>query len=89
MGEPVEFAGANTLLGPPNGAENIVAMHVFRNGTCCVSCWRLRPEEVAEVMRTGRVFVSVFAGPTQPPIFVGGEQETRELIADYGVWKNP
>lgn len=87
MGHPVAFKGYNGTLGAPMGAENVMALPVFRNGVCSVSCWQLSPEEAAEVARTGRIFVSVFAGRTQPPIFAGGERETRELIADYGVWK--
>jgi hypothetical protein len=87
MAHPIEFEGANTVLGAPVGAENVEAMHVFRNGICCVSCWVLSPEEMAEVAYTGRIFITVLAGKTQPPIFAGGEKETRELIADYGVWK--
>lgn len=87
MGHPVEFKGSNGVLGAPRGAENVDALPVFRNGVCCVSCWQLSPAEVEEVARTGRVFISVFAGRTQPPVFAGGEEETRELIADYGAWK--
>lgn len=85
MGHPIDFDGANaTLYG---GQENVADMRVFRNGLCCVSCWALSPAEVAEVARTGKVFISVFSGATQPPIFAGGEEQTRGLIADYGVWK--
>jgi hypothetical protein len=87
MGHPIKFDGANALLAAPSGAENVDGLPVFRNGICCVSCWALSPDEVAEIARTGRIFITVLAGKTQPPVFAGGEEETRELIADYGVWK--
>jgi hypothetical protein len=87
MGHGVEFKGVNTVLAAPQGAENVEPLHVFRNGECCVSCWQLSEAEVAEVSKTGRVFLSVFMGNTQPPVFIGGEEETRGLLADYGVWK--
>jgi hypothetical protein len=87
VAHPVRFDGANVALQPPEGAENVEPMPVFRNGISCTSCWALSPEEVVEVARTGRIFVTVMAGPTQPPIFVAGEENTRELLADYGTWK--
>lgn len=87
MAGAVEFEGQNLILQPPPGAENISPLPIFRNGTCCVSCWQLSPEEMAEVQRTGRVYLSVFWGMTQPPVFVGSEETVRGLIADYGVWK--
>lgn len=87
MGHPVDFKGSNKLLGPPRGSDNVYEMNVFCNGVACVSCWELTPSEKEEIARTGRVFISVFSGYTQPPVFVGGEEQTRSLIADYGVWK--
>lgn len=65
----------------------VSAMHVFSNGLTCTSCWVLSPEELAEVARTGCVFVTVLSGKSQPPVYVAGEEQTRKLIADYGVWR--
>jgi hypothetical protein len=87
MGHPVDFKGANSILSGPEGSENIYAMRVFRNGISSTSCWALSPEEVEEIERTGRIFITVLAGQSQPPVFAGGEEETRSLVADYGVWK--
>jgi hypothetical protein len=88
MSTPVEFKGQNVVLQPPRGSENVGPLPIFRNGTCCVSCWQLTPEELAEINANGgRVFLSVFFGNTQPPVYVGSETTTREAIADYGVWK--
>lgn len=88
MGTPTEFYGANTVLRAPAGSENISDMHTYTNGMCSVSCWELDPAELAEIVRTGRVFVSVFSGPSQPPIYAGSEDSTRDLVVDYGgVWQ--
>lgn len=87
MGAPVVFPGHNRTLAPPSGAENISPLPIFGNGTCCVSCWQLTPEELAEVNASGgMVFISIFYGDTQPPVFVGSELTTRDVVADYGVW---
>lgn len=87
MATPVEFEGQNLLLRAPAGSENIGALPIFRNGKCCVSCWELSDGEIAEIVRSKRVYLSVFFGDTQPPVFVGCEQQVRDVIADYGVWK--
>lgn len=87
MADAVYFDGANMRLGPPPGAENVGDLYTFTNGYCSVSCWQLSPAEIAEINRTGRVFVSVLSGRTQPPLFVGGEAEVRSVVVDYGgVW---
>lgn len=87
MANPVEFQGANTVL--LGGRENVSDMHVFRNGNVCVSCWQFTPEELAKIAEDGgRVYVSVFSGQTQPPIFIGDVDAVRSVVVDYGgVWK--
>lgn len=85
--KPTEFAGQNYVLAAPDGVENVAPLPVFRNGACCVSCWELSDDELAEITRSRRVFLSVFMGATQPPVYVGSETTTRQVVADYGVWK--
>lgn len=87
MSQPVEFEGHNIVLAPPPGSENVGSLPIFRNGVCCVSCWQLTETELADVVRTGRIFLSIFSGATQPPVYVGSEDTVREVCADYGVWK--
>lgn len=88
MGIPVQFSGANMLLRAPEGAENVSDMHTFTNGICSVSCWELSAEDLAEINRTGRIFLSVFSGRTQPPVYVGDEKSCRSIVVDFGgVWR--
>ncbi len=88
MAQPVHFHGANMVLGPPQGSENVCDLFTYTNGRCSVSCWEFSPEELAEIMRTGRVFVSILSGSTQPPVFIGSEENVRDLVVDYGgVWR--
>jgi hypothetical protein len=88
MSEPVAFTGHNMTLAPPKGSKNVGTLPIFRNGLCCVSCWQLTKEELAEVIASdGKVFITVMSGATQPPIYVGSETTVREVCADYGVWK--
>ncbi|QGJ74195.1 hypothetical protein [Sinorhizobium meliloti] len=88
MGVPVQFEGSNMLLRAPEGAENVSDMHTYTNGMCSVSCWELSADELAEINRTGRVYLSVFSGRTQPPVFVGDEEAVRSNVVDFGgVWR--
>ncbi|WP_321385665.1 hypothetical protein [Rhizobium sp.] len=89
MGEPVSFPGQNMVLRAPPGQEETVRdLYTFTNGYCSVSCWQLSAEELAEINRTGMVFISIFSGRSQPPVFVGDEESVRSIVVDYGgVWK--
>lgn len=89
MADAVDFTGSNMVLRAPSGEEDRVSsLHTFTNGSCSVSCWQLSEEEIEEVRRTGRVFVSIWSGRTQPPVFVGSEDAVRNLVVDYGgVWR--
>jgi hypothetical protein len=74
MAEPIGFPEANITLGPPPTFEaDVVPLPVRR--TCdgqLVSCWVLTPEEKAEIARTGKVWLSVWGGSSQPPVLVTG-----------------
>lgn len=75
-------------LGAPSGAENVEAMRTFTNGHCSVSCWIFAQEELDEIARTGKVFISVLSGRTQSPIFVSSESIMRGFLVDYGgTWR--
>lgn len=89
MAEAINFDGANMILRAPLGSEEVVKdLHTYTNGKCSVSCWQLSPVEVAEISRTGVVFLSVFSGCSQPPVFVGDEESVRRMVVDFGgIWK--
>lgn len=83
MAYAVNFVGSNvTLLAPP-GRDDVEDLHVMRNRGMVVSCWQLEPEEVDEVLRTGRIFLSVM-GATMAPAFIGSGEVMRNFTADYG-----
>lgn len=76
MSKPVNFREANIILGPPKGGEDTVQpLPVRRLDGTLVSCWRLSPRELAEVQRTGCVWLAVFSGITQPPVYVAAFKE--------------
>jgi len=76
MAVPAEFPEANLVLGPPEGCEDsVLPLQVRRLDGCLVSCWRFSPEELAEIARTGLVWLSVWGSQTQPPVLVTAKKE--------------
>lgn len=88
MGVPADFPGANFTYGPPPGREETVgSLRVFKNGRCIVSAWDLTDDELDEIIKTRRVFLSSFSGDVLFPVYVGSETTTRSVVLDSGpVW---
>lgn len=76
MAEAIEFPQKNFTWDPAPGTEDRVRpLHVHRSevperGTQSISCWRLSPEEMLEVLRTGCVWLFVLGQHT--PVCVIG-----------------
>ena len=75
MARPVQFPEANfTWKGWPADDDEIEVEDLPAYRTkygLTISCWELSPEEIAEVARTGKVWINVYA-KTHPPVSVGG-----------------
>lgn len=88
MSEPIRFDGCTHVLGPPPGLDEMVGtLPCFMNGRTVVTAWRLTPEALAEVVRTGVVFASVMSGTSVFPMYLGGEDDVKAVASDTGpVW---
>lgn len=87
MAKLIPWHGINKILNPPKDWDNSVIqdMPVFNNGKYTVTCWQLSPEELAKVAQnSGKVFVAVMYGASQPPMFVGTEQTVKDVCVDFG-----
>ncbi len=81
MSKPVDFPEKTHLLGPPEGAEAYVQdLPVHSDGMYCTSCWELDEEELREVAKTRRVWVSIMSGRTQPPVLVLGISPLEQTV---------
>lgn len=90
MGNGIKFDGSNASYAPPEGVseDQCKTLHVFKNGACIVSCWELSADELAEINRSKRVFLSVWSGQKLFPVFIGSESAVHGVVADFGaVWK--
>ncbi|MFA6714991.1 MAG: hypothetical protein WCS27_06420 [Victivallaceae bacterium] len=69
---PVDFKERNRTLVKPDSMtdEECISLPVFTNGQVCVSCWEMSEEEKQELLKTGKVWLSVWSGATQPPVCV-------------------
>lgn len=72
MAKPTEFFGQNTVIKPhPNDIGKVLPLPVYANKQgLVVSCWELTPEEIAEVSRTGKVFLQMH-GRVTPHLVMG------------------
>ncbi|CAN0268340.1 unnamed protein product [Scytosiphon promiscuus] len=71
--QPAAFPGATGILGPPPGAteDTVSSLYIHRSGGTVISCWKPTAEELAEIQRTGRVWLHIW-GPSMPPACVMG-----------------
>lgn len=75
MATPVTFDEANLVLTPPAGEEaTCVPLPVRRHEGQITSCWMPSAAELAEILKTGRIWLSVWGGMTSPPVYVTGHQ---------------
>lgn len=65
---PENFPEANHTLGAPRGMDNCVPLHVHTDGKVCISRWKMGWRDRLRVLFTGRVWLWVFYGSTQPPV---------------------
>ena len=77
MANPTNFPEANALLERGQNPEEVSSLPIHCSPNTmlgspeCISCWELTPEELAEVQRTGRVWLRV-AGVTHVPVCIQG-----------------
>jgi hypothetical protein len=76
---PASFDAANCVLDKPPemSYDQCDPLSVLRTKTdggnpVCISCWKVTKEELEEIIRTGRVWLTVY-GFTMPPCALTGE----------------
>jgi uncharacterized protein (DUF488 family) len=79
------FDEDNAVLGPPEGMteDDVFSLSVYQGVNdvgepVVVSCWKPTKEELAEINRTGRVWLMVM-GKTMPPVCLEGISPFKRL----------
>lgn len=76
MAAPTEFPEQTAVLGaPPGCADEVLPLPVLHREGHFISCWKVTPEEIAEIARTGVLWLAVWGPRTQPPVLVTGHRE--------------
>ena len=80
MAQPSSFDESNHVLGRPEDMTDeqcgplSVQIAQYSNGMLVIiSCWKLTAEELIEVNKTGRIWLTV-VGNRMPPVMVDGIQ---------------
>lgn len=87
MAQVTEFKGCNVIMKAPKDTDIVVDAHAFSNGVHCVTKWVFTEEEMAEIVASGSIYVSIMLAGGMPPVYASSESSVREHIADQGVWK--
>ena len=72
--KPVHFKESNKILQRPGDMtdDECGTLSVYTDNTQCVSCWKPSFIERLSILIFGRVWLSVFSGQTQPPVWIEG-----------------
>lgn len=73
--KPVNFKDSNKTLTKPDSMtdEECSSLHIFNDGTYCISCWRLTFKDLIRIIFTRKVWLWIHSGKTQPPVYIGAE----------------
>lgn len=73
---PVDFEESNKLLTKPPGMtdEECGPLPVFNDGQQSISCWQLPWRDRLRVLFTGKIWLGVCMGITQPPVFISARK---------------
>jgi hypothetical protein len=74
--KPIDFPQSTKVLQKPSNMLNSECqpLPIWSDGKECVSCWRPTLKERFRILFTGKVWLSVLSGVTQPPVYITGER---------------
>jgi len=82
MAEPIEFAEANATF-KGDGTKRLKDLRCHIDGNVTISCWKLSPEEIAEIVKTGVVWLGQMNyGKQLQPQAVWGDSPFRVPVAE-------
>lgn len=82
MANPIGFRESTHVIGKPvNMSEEACGqLPVYADGQQFISCWKLTPAELEEVLHTGVVYISILSGTELPPCWVAGANPFRQPV---------
>jgi len=73
--KPINFPQSTNVLQKPSEMtdKECLPLPVWNDGKQCISCWKPSFIERVKILFTGKVWLGVMSGTTQPPVFISGE----------------
>jgi hypothetical protein len=73
---PIDFPESNKVLTKPESMtdEECSPLHVFNDGSNNISCWSANLKERLVFLFTGKMWLNVLSGHTQPPVWLCCDQ---------------
>lgn len=70
--QATDFKESNVELGRPPGMteEECTGLHIFTDGHVCISQWRPSFWERLKILFTGRIWLGILSGQSQPPVWL-------------------
>lgn len=68
--EPIKFPEHNRELGAPLTMPECKPLPVWTDSTVCISCWKVPFWLRIKVLFTGKIWLFVYGGKTQPPVSI-------------------
>jgi hypothetical protein len=77
---PINFSESNKELQKPATMtdQECSPLPTFTDGKQSISCWKPSWKERFSILFFGRVWLSVFSGETQPPVWLDGSRTVFE-----------
>ncbi len=77
--KPTEFSGQSIVLQKPSDMTNeqCSSLPILHLDGVCISCWTVKWSERLKVLITGKVWLGVRSGQTQPPVYLTVDQPFR------------
>lgn len=72
--KPINFEYSNKNLLKPEGMtdDECGSLPVYTDGKICISCWEPTWKERLSILLSGRIWLWVYSGQTQPPVAIEG-----------------
>ncbi len=69
--KPINFKESNEVLHKPSNMtdKECGSLHIYSDGKQCISCWKANWVERLKFLFTGKVWLGVMNGFTQPPVW--------------------
>jgi len=78
--KPIKFPESNLeLQKPPTmSEEECVPLPIHTDGKTCISCWELSHEEINTIIKNRVIWLGVYFGKTQPPVWLSANRPFEE-----------